>query len=386
MILIENFEQVLSQIETERGISRSILMDAIEQALVSACRKKFTEGAPLVAKLNPLTGEAKIYLEKTVVAKPQDPELEISLKEARRLDEDVKAGDTVKIEVVPPDFGRIAAQTAKQVIVQRIREAEKDSIFGEFSERTGEIINGTVQRVENRNYLINLGRVEAILMPKDQIPNEELEPGALVKVYLVDVRQSPKGPQILISRSHPALLSALLKLEVPEIQDGIIEIKSVSRDPGVRAKVAVKSNNPAIGAVGTCVGHMGGRIQTIIKELFGEKIDVLEWDEKPATFISNSLKPAKISEVLISEKEPNYAVVVVPNDQLSLAIGKSGVNVRLAVRLTGWRLDILSEEEYGSKSESIRANLFSSIADKIKLQSAADAAEVSTGEEGSLES
>lgn len=375
MILIENFQQVTAQIETERGIKAEELVEAIELALVSACRRKYTEEARLEAKLDTNTGEAKIFIVKTVVSSVEDDEQEITKKEATEFVDNPKVGEDIHIEITPSDFGRIAAQTAKQVIIQRIREAEKNTIYDEFSKKIGQIVVGTVQKVEGRNYLINLGRIEALLTPYEQIPGETFQVKEKIKLYVSDVERTPKGPIIRISRGNPGLLKCLFNMEVPEIQDGIIEIMSISREPGKRAKVAVKSNNPAIGAVGTCVGHMGGRIQTIIKEIGNEKIDILEWDEEPTKFIANSLKPAKINDVQVTDEENREANVIVPKDQLSLAIGKGGVNVRLAVKLTNWKLDITSEE--GDESDS-----GGSLAEKMQQEKeAADAETIDTTEE-----
>lgn len=359
MLVIENLEQVLAQIESERGIDRTIIISAIEQALVSACRRKFSEETQLTAKLDLTTGSASIYRVRTVVKTVEDAELEVSLKEAQDIQPGADIGENIVEEVTPNDFGRIAAQTAKQVIIQRIREAEKSVIYDEFEGKIGELITGTVQRIENRHYLINLGRIEAMLFQRDQIPGEIFQTGEKVRVYVAGIEKTNRGPQIQITRAHPGFLRRLFELEIPEIQDGIIEVMSISREPGKRAKVAVKTNNPSIGAVGTCVGHMGGRIQAIIRELGTEKIDVLEWDENPAIFISNAQKPAKISKVIIENEEEKTAVVVVPTDQLSLAIGKGGINVRLSVKLTGWKLDIMSESEFekgvsgGASSEKL---------------------------------
>jgi len=370
MILIDNFNQVAAQIESERGISREVLVSAIEQALVSACRKKFPEETMLIGQLDVDTGNAKIFLQRTVVKKVEDENLEITLKEAKGIQSDAKLDDVIETDVTPEDFGRIAAQTAKQVIIQRIREAEKTSIYNSYIDRVDQIITGTVQRVEGRNLLINLGRAEALLTPREQIQGETFYAKDTIRVYLASIDKDAKGAHILISRGHPNFLRKLFELEIPEIPDGIIEIMSISREPGVRAKVAVKTNNAAIGAVGTCVGHMGGRIQAVIKELSNEKIDVLEWDEDPRAFISNALKPAKVSQVIITSQEERTAIVVVPLDQLSLAIGKNGVNVRLSVKLTGWKLDIISEEEYAKKADSITSKTHVSIIDKIKRDKA----------------
>ncbi len=368
MIIIDNFSQVTAQIESERGISKEVLLQAIEQALISACRKRFPEEALLDATVDPETGESHIFQIKTIVKSVENADLELTLAQAKALGFTSKTGEDVKIEVTPTDFGRTAAQTAKQVIVQRIREAEKNAIFKDFKDKVGHVIVGTVQRVENQNYLINLGRSEAVLSYKDQIVGEQFSPKEKVRVYVVGLDKNARGSFIHISRSHTGFLRELLTQEIPEIQDGIIEIMSIARDPGKRAKVAVKSNNPAIGAVGTCVGHMGARIQSVTKELGREKIDILEWHSDPKIFIGNALKPAKISHINIINEEEKTAVVVVPNDQLSLAIGKAGGNVRLSVKLTGWKLDVVSDGDSERSHDGTAATGQLSFADKIKLE------------------
>lgn len=386
MILIDNYSQVAAQIETERGISKEELTEAIEQALVSACRRKYSEEALLDAEINPITGEALIWLTREAVKEVSDENLEITLSEAKKIDPKIKEGESVKEEVTPSDFGRLAAQTAKQVIVQRIREAEKNAIYNEFQDKIGSIIIGTVQKIEGRNLLINLGRIEAILPGQEQIPGETYQVKEKIRLYVDDIVKTPKGPLIRISRASTGLLKCLFEIEVPEIQDGIIEIKSISREAGKRSKIAVTSNNASIGAVGTCVGHMGGRIQSIIKEIGNEKIDILEWHEDPKVFIGNSLKPAKISQVIIENEAKKSAIVVVPKDELSLAIGKFGVNVRLAAKLTGWNLDILSEEDYNKKSDEIQQKTHVSIVDRIKqdIQSEKSESTVETSAEEDL--
>lgn len=368
MIVIDNFNQVLAQIESERGIQREIIVSAIEQALVSACRKKLGAFMKIEARLNSQTGEAEIFQKLEVVDDVEDDEIEISLEDALKIDPNAVLDGQVYVNQTPENFGRIAAQTAKQVIIQRIREAEKNVIFDEFQDKIGTIINGTVQRVEARNYLINLGRVEALLFFRDVIPSENFQTGESIRVYIEDVEKTNKGAVIHISRTHPGFLKCLFRNEIPEIQDGIIEVMSVSREPGMRAKVAVKTNNPSIGAVGTCVGHMGSRIQAIIRELGQEKIDVLEWDENPAVFIANALKPAKIAQVILTSLEDRTAVVVVENDQLSLAIGKNGINVRLSVKLTHWKLDIVSTVDFENRQEELVGNQQVSIIEKIRLE------------------
>lgn len=356
MILIENFSEVMAQIEKERGIDRKVLIDAISAALIAASKKKFGNVENLEVTVDETTGEALIFASKEVVTDVVDPMTQIKLEAAKQYQEDVAIGDVIMIEVTPDDFGRIAAQTAKQVILQRIREAEKDSIYSEFGLKVGSIVTGTVQRKEGRNYLINLGRTEAVLPGKDQIPGEHYNQGDPIKVYVVSVDKSTKGPKIVISRTHVGLLKALFELEVPEVHEGIIEVKSVAREVGIRAKVSVKSNDSEVGAVGTCVGHMGGRIQNIVKELNNEKIDIIEWSEDPYELLVNALRPAKINKIKLEEKEgEKIALVFVNEDQLSLAIGKNGLNVRLASKLTGWKIDIQTEQS------SFAANLRSAI-------------------------
>lgn len=355
MILIDNFSQVVAQIESERGIDKSVLIGAIEDALISASKKKFSTIDNLRCELDLETGEACIFATKEVVDTVEDDDVQMPLAEAQEYDPSFNVGDLLEIEVTPEDFGRIAAQTAKQVIVQRIREAEKNSIFKEFELKVDTIITGTVQKIERRNLLINLGRIETVLSSYDQIPGERYGAKDKIRVYVVEVRKSSKGPQVVTSRSHNGMLKKLFEMEIPEVQDGIIDVKSVSRDPGFRSKVAVKSNNPDIGAVGTCVGKMGSRIQSIIREINNEKIDIVEWNEIPEIFIANSLKPAKIERIKVTDYENKESEVVVADDQLSLAIGKGGQNVRLAAQLTGWKIDILKMSDVrAAEEESIR--------------------------------
>jgi len=365
MLLIDNFPKVVAQIESERGITKEVLMDAMKVAIISACKKKFPNQENLEVEINPENGEMKILANKTAVTEVNDENLEILTKEAKKINPDIKKGEVIKIDVTPKDFGRIAAQTAKQVIIQRIREAEKNGIFDEFKAKEGDIVTGTVQRQEFRNYLINLGRVESLLVPSEQIPGELYQTRDHIKVYIAEVSKTSKGPLIKVSRTHPGLLKKLFDLEVPEIHDGVIEVISVAREPGKRSKVAVKTNDPDIGAIGTCVGHMGSRINSIIKELGNEKIDIVEFNDNPRLYIANSLKPSKISKVVILDEEKKEAVVIVPNDQLSLAIGKSGQNVRLAAKLTNWKIDILSEDEYKNKEEEISKILEQKMKEKI---------------------
>lgn len=364
-MIIENLDQVANQIENERGIEKQFLYDALEQALASACRKHIGDGSQLECKLNPSAGTMQFYRVKEVVDDIFSDSTEILVKDAKEIDKTAEIGDEVHVEFMPTDFGRIAAQIAKQVITQRLREAERDSVFDEFQSKVGHVVNGTIQQIENRSYLINLGRTESILGYHDQIPGEKFELNEIIRVYVTNVDRNNKRNMVSVSRSHSGLLRALFESEIPEIADGIIDVMSVAREPGIRAKVAVKTNNPSIGAVGTCVGQMGGRIQTIIKELGNEKIDVLEWHEDIKVFIANSLKPAEIASVLITDQENKQATVVVAKDQLSLAIGKAGVNVRLSVNLTGWKLNVISEEEYTQDPSAFKESLTEAISKDV---------------------
>lgn len=358
MILINDFEQVLTQLEKERGIDRAVLIEAIESSLLAATRKKLGMDYNLNVSLDEKTGEVLIFASKEVVETVENPATQVIFNEAKEYQEDVELGDVIMIEITPDDFGRIAVQTAKQVILQKLREAEKNSISEEFTAKVNTIVTATVQRKEGRNYLLNLGRTEAILDYKDQIPGERYNPKDMIKVYVSAVDTTPKGPKIRVSRTHPGLVRILFEMEVPEINDKIIEVVAVAREPGSRAKVAVKSNDPEVGAVGTCVGHMGGRIHNIVKALGNEKIDIIEWIDDPMELIASALKPAKINKIRLEENETENAtekkaLVFVDADQLSLAIGRAGQNVRLASKLTGWNIDI--QEEKSSFAENLKS-------------------------------
>ena len=338
------FMQAFEQLGKEKGISPEILFDAVEAALISAYKRNFSSAQNVRVSMDRATGEIHVYARKTVVEEVTDPRLEMSLEEARKIDPRYEVNDVVEIEVTPKNFGRIAAQTAKQVVVQRIREAERGIIYEEFSNRESDILTGIVQRIEGKNVYIDLGRAEAILAPSEQIPGEVYHHGDRIKVYIVEVKKTTKGPQILVSRTHPGLLKRLFELEVPEIHDGIVEIKSVAREPGSRSKIAVYSRDEDVDPVGACVGHKGMRVQTIVNELKGEKIDIVKWSPDPAKYIANALSPAKVISVEINEAE-KISKVIVPDYQLSLAIGKEGQNARLAAKLTGWKIDIKSESQ-----------------------------------------
>ncbi|MGE5576438.1 MAG: transcription termination factor NusA [Syntrophothermus sp.] len=336
--------QALNELMYDRGISREVLMEAIDAAIVSAYKRNYNSAQNVRVQLDEKSGQIKVFACKTVVPEVEDPRLEMSLPEARAINPSYELQDVVEVEVTPRDFGRIAAQTAKQVVVQRIREAERELIFDEYSNKQDDIVTGIVQRHEQRNVLVDLGRIEAVLTPSEQMPTENYRHGDRIKVYIVEVRKTPKGPSVLISRTHPGLLKRLFELEVPEIYEGIVEIKSVAREAGYRSKLAVASRDPNVDPVGACVGQKGGRVQTIVNELRGEKIDIVAWDADIARFVANALSPAKVVSVYPNETT-KVARVVVPDHQLSLAIGKEGQNARLAARLTGWKIDIKSESQ-----------------------------------------
>ena len=348
MKAIDNKELIiaLEELEKEKGIEKSYVLDSIEIALVTAYKRNFNSLENVKVDIDRKSGMTHIYSIKEVVEKVENPDNQISLKDANKKNKDLKVGDSVEIEIVPKNFGRIAAQTAKQVIVQKLREAEREIVFSEFNERKGEIVSGIIQKAEKNIVIVDLGKLEGIMLAKDQIPNETYRVNDKIKAYIVDVEKGAKGvPQVLISRSHPDFVRKLLEFEIPEIYEGVIEIKSIARDPGYRTKVAVYSPDPNIDPVGSCVGARGVRIQNVINELKGEKIDVIEWYDDISTFIAAALLPAQILAVDIKEEE-KFASIIVPDDQLSLAIGKSGQNARLAAKLTNWKIDIKSESQF----------------------------------------
>ena len=340
----QEFLDTLRELGKEKGIDEEVLFEAIEAALISAYKRNFSSAQNVRVTLSRETGHYHVYAIKTVVEDTEDDITEISLAQARTIRPEYEVGDVIEIEVTPANFGRIAAQTAKQVVVQRIREAERGIIYEEFQSRESDILTGLVQRVENRNVFIDLGKTEAVLTPAEQIPTEVYEHGDRIKAYIVEVKKTNKGPQIVVSRTHPGLLKRLFELEVPEIQEGIVEIKSVAREPGNRSKIAVWSKDESVDPVGSCVGHRGMRVQAIVDELGSEKIDIVKWSEDPAKFIANALSPAKVVSVAVNEEE-KVSRVVVPDYQLSLAIGREGQNARLTARLTGFKIDIKSETQ-----------------------------------------
>ena len=347
MKAIDNKELIiaLDELEKEKGIKKEYLMEAIDSALITAYKRNF-DSENVSIHMDNKTGATHVYSVKEVVKKVENEKTQITLKEAKKINKEVKEGETVEVEIVPKDFGRIAAQTAKQVIVQKLREAERDIIFSEFNDRKGEIVSGIIQKADSGIVVMDLGKLEGIMPSKEQISTEQYHVNDKIKGYVLNVERGAKGaPQVIVSRSNPDFVRKLLEFEIPEIYEGVIEIKSVARDPGNRSKVAVHSPDPNIDPVGSCVGQKGVRIQNIINELHGEKIDVIEWNEDPSIYIVSALLPAKILAVDIKEEE-HFAQVIVPDDQLSLAIGKAGQNVRLAVKLTGWKIDIKSESQF----------------------------------------
>jgi N utilization substance protein A len=342
-----DFLEALEQIAKEKDIPFDTLVDTVESALATAYKKNFTTESDIRVKIDSRRNAKdhfRVFYEKQVVEEVKSTATQLSLDEAKALDPEAEIGDTLSFEVNTASFGRIAAQTAKQVVVQRIREAERKKIFDDYTERVGEVVTGTVQRREGRNILISLGKLDAVLPPQEQVESEPYRFNDRVKVYVLEVRDTNKGPQVVVSRTHPSLIRRLFELEVPEISDGVVTIKSVAREPGARSKIAVMSRDEKVDPVGACVGHRGSRVQAVVNELYDEKIDIVRWNEDASLFISEALSPAKSSKVTLDD-EAKSAFVVVPDSQLSLAIGKQGQNVRLAAKLTGWRIDIRSEAQ-----------------------------------------
>ncbi len=344
--------EAIEEIEQNKGIDKETLFEAIEAALISAYRRNFDSAKNVRVHMDRETGEVAVFNQRTVVEKINKEQEEIDLEEARKISSEYEVGDIVEQEVTPRNFGRIAAQTAKQVVIQRIREAEREIIYNEYVDKQDEVINGIVQRFDHRNVIIDLGKVEAVLPPQEQMKTDRYVQGKRIKAYVVEVKKTTKEPQVILSRTHPGLIKRLMELEVPEIYDGTVEIKGISREAGYRAKVAVHSREEEVDPVGSCVGSKGSRIQTIVDELNGENIDIITWSSDPEIFISNSLSPAKAVEVKILDEGDKKAQVIVPDYQLSLAIGKEGQNARLAAKLTGWKIDILSESQAQTKTES----------------------------------
>ena len=336
--------QAMDLLEAEKGISREVIKEAIEAALVHAYKKNYENAQNVEVLFNIETGDIKVFSVKEVVETNYDPTIEISLEEAHQIHQAYEIGDTIKIEVTPQDFGRIATQTAKHVVMQKLREAEREIIYNEFIDYEDEILTGVVERTDARFVYVNIGKVEAVMPVREQIPGEEFDFNDRVKVYVVSVDKTTKGPQVIVSRAHVNFLKRLFEQEVPEIYDGIVEIRALAREAGDRSKVAVYSRDEQIDPVGTCVGQRGSRVQLIVDELHGENMDIVKYDEDPAVFIKNAMSPAHVLDVVFLDE--NVCIVVVPDDQLSLAIGKRGQNARLAAKLTGYKIDIKSESEF----------------------------------------
>lgn len=346
--------RALDEVERNKGISKEVILDALEKALEKSYEKNFDDNTNVEVNINEETGDIKVYALKEVVEEVNDPMREISLAEARLKRKRIEIGDTMKIEVKPKNFGRVAAQTARNIVIQKIRDAERESIYEEYIDRLREMITGTVQRIDFNNYYINLGKTEGVVPPVEQIPQEVVKAGDRLKLYVADVRNTAKGPQILLSRAHPQLVVRLFEQEVPEVTDGTVEIMSVAREAGSRTKLAVFSNDPNVDPIGACVGPRGSRVNTIVEELQGEKMDIIIYDKDIKKFISNALSPSQVERVITNMPEKS-AVVIVPDDQLSLAIGKEGQNVRLAARLTGWKIDIKGRSQYDADPEAFDA-------------------------------
>ena len=340
----KEFLQTLKELAYEKGIDEELLFETIEAALISAYRRNFGAAQNVRISLSRETGAFHVFAIKTVVDGVESDVTEISLARARAINPDYTVGDVVEIEMTPANFGRIAAQTAKQVVMQRLREAERGIVYEEYMNRSSEIVTGIVQRIEGHNVFVDIGRAEAVLMATEQLPTETYNYGDTVRAYIIEVKRTSRGPQIMLSRTHPGLLKKLFELQVPEIQEGVVEIRSIAREAGSRSKVAVWSSEERVDPIGACVGPHYMRVQAVVDELAGEKIDIVKWSDDPATYIANSLNPAKVISVAVNEAE-KISRVVVPDYQLSLAIGKEGQNARLAAKLTGWKIDIKSETQ-----------------------------------------
>ena len=352
----KEFLQTLKELAYEKGIDEELLFETIEAALISAYRRNFSSAQNVRIALSRETGDFHVFAIKNVVEEAESDITDISLAQARAINPDYAVGDVVEIEMTPANFGRIAAQTAKQVVMQRLREAERGIVYEEYMNRSADIVTGIVQRVEGRNVFVDIGRAEAVLMATEQMPTETYNYGDTLRAYIIEVKRTSRGPQIMLSRTHPGLLKKLFELQVPEMQEGVVEIKSIAREAGSRSKIAVASSEERVDPIGACVGPHYMRVQAVVDELAGEKIDIVKWSEDPATYIANSLNPAKVISVAVNEAE-KVSRVIVPDYQLSLAIGKEGQNARLAAKLTGWKIDIKSESqaqelESGSEEEA----------------------------------
>ncbi len=357
-MIMSDIGRVIEQVSRDRGIDKEILVKTLEEALGSAARKKFGTKVDIEVRYDEERGEIEVFQFKDVVEKVTEPDLEIDLEEGRKLDSGCQVGDSIGTKMDTTTFGRIAAQSAKQVIIQKMKDAERDVIYESFINRKGEIINGIVQRIDRRDIIVNLGRTEAILPVREQIHRETYRRGDRIRAYILDVLHESRGPQIILSRSHPQFLVALFNTEVPEVSEDIVSIVNAAREPGSRAKIAVTSNDSDIDPVGACVGMKGTRVQSVVHELKGEKIDIIPWRSDPAKFVCNALSPAEVSRVVIDEANRSMEVIV-PDEYLSVAIGKRGQNVRLASKLTGWSIDVRSETTYSAAMRSSYDSLMS---------------------------
>jgi len=354
--MFKNLNREIEQIEKDKGIKKDVLVKALESAMLTAANKKYGEHRDIEAKYNEENGEIELFEFKTVAEKVNDEELEVTLKEAKKHDPEVEMGDSLGLKMDTSDFGRIAAQTAKQVIIQKVREAESDLVYNDYKDRKGELLAGIVRRFEKGNIFVDLGRAEAILPVGQQVPREHYRVGDRIQVYVVEIQKAAKDAQILVSRTDGGLLRKLFEMEVPEIYEKIVSIESVAREPGSRSKIAVSSKDPDIDALGACVGVGGARVQSVVQELRGEKIDIVQWDTDPASYVCKAIAPAEVTRVIIDEETKSIELIV-PDDKLSLAIGKKGQNVRLAAKLTGWRIDIFSETKIKQLADEARIRL-----------------------------
>ena len=364
---------VIDEIGRQKGIDKARVIGAIESALQTAAKKRFGQAENIQVEIDPKTGEISVVSKKIIVDTVANPKAEISLKEAREYDEGAEVGDEIGSLIEMDELGRIAAQTAKQVIFQKVREAEWEAVQKEYSTRQGDLVNGIILGMERRNFLVDLGKTEAILPIQEQIPRETYRRGDRVKALLLEVRRTPKDVQVILSRSHPQFVAKMFELEVPEVGEKIVEIKSIVREPGDRTKIAVSSRDKAVDPVGACVGIKGSRVQAVVRELRGEKIDIITWTQDPRVFIAEALNPATIEKVGIDE-EKKSALVVVTDSQLSLAIGKNGQNVRLAARLTGWKIDIISATEYEKEKAERDRDIKAALAEETEAQRQQDEA------------
>ena len=377
--------EAAEQLEREKGISKDVLVSSLCDALVAAYKKHIRDkdAENVEAILDETTGEIGVFRTKVVVSQVENEDLEISLEDAKEIDEEVELDDEVKIEVTPENFGRIAAQSAKQVITQRIREAERKLVLDEFMSKKGTLITGIIQRRDDRNVIVNIGKTDAVMPSREQIPGEYYKPGNRIRVFVLDVKETSRLPQVIVSQAHSEIVRELFELEVPEIEDGIVEIKSIAREAGFRTKLAVWSNDPSVDSVGACIGPRGSRIQTIVGELKNEKIDIVRYSQDPVEYIVNALSPARIIsvDILADDENAKEAFVIVPDDQLSLAIGREGQNVRLAHRLTGWKIDIKSESQARAMEDERERQMLEEMKEQEQAQEVAEQVQEDSAEE-----